>query len=191
METEQQSSQGVGGPGRSGSHSKSEGEAQSRDAAGQGSSRKAHIPTPECLTGNTLASPHGADTMCFPWATTLLMSQVCCKNHVEHPRGKPGNFRQCACSCKATKPAVTLASVSESLSREQRKCIREAFSCLPSQVRTSHMSGSSLPSLPSLLFSTAWRILQAASMQLAPNLPPSPVALNSSNAHSSSPKGPK
>lgn len=156
----------------------------------RGLSRKAHIPTPECLTGNTLASPHGAGTMCFPWATTPLMSQVCYKNHVEHPRGKHGNFRQCTCSCKATKPAVTLATVSKSLSREQRKCIREAFSCLPSQVRTSHMS-SSLPSLPSLLVSTAWRILQSASMQLAPNLPPSPVALNSSNAYSSSPKGPK
>lgn len=118
----------------------------------RGLSRKAHIPSPECLTGNTLASPHGAGTMCFPWATTLLMSQVCYKNHGEHHRGKHGNFRQCACSCKATKPAVTLATVSKSLSREQHKCIREAFSCLPSQVRTSHMSGS-LPSLPSLLFS--------------------------------------
>ena len=43
----------------------------------RGLSRKGHPPTPEILPGDTLAGPHRAGTVCWPWATRLLVLQAC------------------------------------------------------------------------------------------------------------------
>lgn len=53
----------------------------------RGLGRKGHLPSPEFLTGNKLAGPCGLGTVCFPWATVLLVSHICYKAR-GLPRGK-------------------------------------------------------------------------------------------------------
>lgn len=43
----------------------------------RGLGRKACLPIPKFLTRNTGAGPYGLGTMCFPWATTLLVIHAC------------------------------------------------------------------------------------------------------------------